>query len=56
MIIIIIIIGQVPTQTAIPSASALAAAAVTAKIQAMDAVATNFKVIIIIIIETSISQ
>ena len=35
--------GQIPTQTAIPSASALAAAAVTAKIQAMDAVATNFK-------------
>ena len=36
--------GAAPPQTAIPSASALAAAAVTAKIQAMDAVATNFRV------------
>jgi len=36
--------GAAPTQSPIPSASALAAAAVTAKIQAMDAVATNFRV------------
>ena len=36
--------GEPTTKTAIPSASALAAAAVTARIQAMDAVATNFGV------------
>jgi len=37
--------SQPPSQTAaLPSASALAAAAVTARIQAMDAVATNFNV------------
>ena len=36
--------GQPPPQSNIPTASAVAAAAVTARIQAMDAVATNFGV------------
>jgi len=37
-------VSQAPSQTNIPTASAVAAAAVTARIQAMDAVATNFGV------------
>ena len=36
--------GVLPSQTNIPTASQVAAAAVTARIQAMDAVATNFGV------------